>query len=87
MVQHSSIELMLGQIYNLSLTILTKYELVTHGIFFQTKMSSSVVLSMTDIDTLNKQITNLMDAKPLPEIEIKMLCEKAKEILSDESNV
>ena len=50
-------------------------------------MSSSVVLSMTDIDTLNKQITNLMDAKPLPENEIKMLCEKAKEILSDESNV
>ena len=42
---------------------------------------------MTDIENLNKQLVNLMDAKPLPENEIKMLCEKAKEILSDESNV
>jgi serine/threonine-protein phosphatase 2A catalytic subunit len=48
---------------------------------------SNFVLSMSDIDTLNKQIENLMDNKPLPETEIKALCEKAKEALTEESNV
>ena len=45
------------------------------------------LLSMTDIECLDRQIQQLMDCKPLPENEIKQLCEKAKEILSDESNV
>ena len=44
-------------------------------------------LSNTDIETLERQISELMECKPLPESEIKALCEKAKEILSEESNV
>ena len=50
-------------------------------------MAASVILTMTDIETLNRQVENLMANKPLPETEIKSLCEKAKEILSEESNV
>lgn len=48
---------------------------------------SSLILSMTDIECLDRQINSLMECKPLPENEIKILCEKAKEILSDESSV
>ena len=33
-------------------------------------------LSMTDIGHLDKQIETLMDCKPLPESEVKALCEK-----------
>ena len=43
--------------------------------------------SNTDIEILDRQISELMECKPLPESEIKSLCEKAKEILSEESNV
>ena len=50
-------------------------------------MATSLILTMTDIESLNKQVENLMANKPLPETEIKSLCEKAKEILSEESNV
>ena len=42
---------------------------------------------MSDIETLEKNITTLMECKPLPESEIKALCEKAKEILVNESSV
>ena len=42
---------------------------------------------MTDIECLDRQIGMLMECKPLPENEIKTLCEKAKEILANESNV
>ena len=42
---------------------------------------------MTDIECLDRHITLLMDCKPLPENEIKLLCEKAKEILANESSV
>ncbi|OMJ69855.1 hypothetical protein SteCoe_32311 [Stentor coeruleus] len=48
---------------------------------------SSLILSMTDIECLDRQINQLMDCKPLPENEIKTLCEKAKEILTAESSV
>ena len=44
-------------------------------------------LSNTDIETLDRQIIELMECKPLPESEIKSLCEKAKEILQEEPNV
>ena len=44
-------------------------------------------LSNFDIDILDRQISDLMECKPLPESEIKVLCEKAKEILTEESNV
>ena len=44
-------------------------------------------LSNTDIETLDRQITELMECKPLAESEIKSLCEKAKEILQEEPNV
>jgi serine/threonine-protein phosphatase 2A catalytic subunit len=48
---------------------------------------SNLILSMTDLECLDNQITQLMDCKPLPENEIKVLCEKAKEILANESSV
>lgn len=48
---------------------------------------SSLILSMTDIECLDRQINQLMECKPLPENEIKILCEKAKEILTAESSV
>ena len=40
-----------------------------------------------DIDILDRQISELMECKPLSEAEIKSLCEKAKEILQEEPNV
>uniref|UniRef100_A0A7N0TIH4 Serine/threonine specific protein phosphatases domain-containing protein n=1 Tax=Kalanchoe fedtschenkoi TaxID=63787 RepID=A0A7N0TIH4_KALFE len=36
---------------------------------------------------LDEQIEQLMQCKPLSEQEVRMLCDKAKEILMDESNV
>ncbi|KAF7804178.1 serine/threonine-protein phosphatase PP2A catalytic subunit isoform X1 [Senna tora] len=36
---------------------------------------------------LDEQISQLMQCKPLSEQQVKVLCEKAKEILMDESNV
>jgi len=36
---------------------------------------------------LDRQIEQLYDYKPIPEHEVKVLCDKAKEILSKESNV
>ncbi|MBA0633258.1 hypothetical protein Godav_001881, partial [Gossypium davidsonii] len=48
-------------------------------------MESSVGLNSHD--NLDKQISQLMQCKPLSEQEIKLLCDKAKEILRDESNV
>lgn len=33
-------------------------------------------LNMADIHVLDKQIETLMDCKPLPETEVKQLCEK-----------
>ena len=47
----------------------------------------SSTLSMEEIGTLDKQIEMLFDYKPIPEHEVKALCDKAKEILSNESNV
>lgn len=36
---------------------------------------------------LDAQIEQLMDCKPLSEVEVKKLCEKAREILIEQSNV
>ncbi|XP_048323558.2 serine/threonine-protein phosphatase PP2A-4 catalytic subunit isoform X3 [Ziziphus jujuba] len=36
---------------------------------------------------LDCHISQLMDCKPLSEVQVRVLCEKAKEILMDESNV
>lgn len=47
----------------------------------------STDLSMGDIANLDKQIETLFQCKPLPESQVKALCEKAKEILIHESNV
>lgn len=44
-------------------------------------------LNNSDIGNLDRQIAELMECKPLPEAEVKFLCEKAREILIDESNV
>ena len=43
--------------------------------------------NLDDIKYIDSQIATLMECKPLPETEVKMLCEKAKEILVNESNV
>jgi serine/threonine-protein phosphatase 2A catalytic subunit len=42
---------------------------------------------MNDIKHLDEQIAILLSCKPLPESQVKELCEKAKEILINESNV
>ncbi|CAG9333723.1 unnamed protein product [Blepharisma stoltei] len=44
-------------------------------------------LSSLEIDVFDRHINDLMQCKPLAELEIKLLCEKAKEILAEESNV
>ena len=40
----------------------------------KTKMTS--ILSMNDIGTLDRQIAQLQDYKPIPENEVKQLCDK-----------
>ena len=50
-------------------------------------MTTSFSLSIDDISILDKQIDLLQDFNPIPEHEVKQLCDKAKEILSSESNV
>lgn len=44
-------------------------------------------LTSTDIGNLDRHIEQLLSCKPLPEADVKALCEKAKEILTEESNV
>lgn len=39
------------------------------------------ILSIDDISILDKQVETLADFKPIPEHEVKLLCDKAKEIL------
>lgn len=36
---------------------------------------------------LDRQIDQLMKCTPLPEVEVKALCDKAREVLTEESNV
>ena len=43
--------------------------------------------NMGEIKALDDQIEVLLSCKPLPELQVKQLCEKAKEILINESNV
>lgn len=40
-----------------------------------------------DFDALDAHIVQLLACQPLPEAAVKALCEKAKEILAEESNV
>lgn len=44
-------------------------------------------LNNDEIGALDKHIDQLMTYKPIAEHEIKALCDKAKEILSKESNI
>lgn len=44
-------------------------------------------ISHSDLSNFDKQIETLMECKPLSELEVKFLCEKVKEILSEEANV
>ena len=44
-------------------------------------------LSQAEIDIYDGHISNLMECKPLTETEVKQLCDKAREILTTESNV
>eukprot|EP00352_Strombidinopsis_acuminata_P003496 CAMPEP_0176379798 /NCGR_PEP_ID=MMETSP0126-20121128/30616_1 /TAXON_ID=141414 ORGANISM="Strombidinopsis acuminatum, Strain SPMC142" /NCGR_SAMPLE_ID=MMETSP0126 /ASSEMBLY_ACC=CAM_ASM_000229 /LENGTH=45 /DNA_ID= /DNA_START= /DNA_END= /DNA_ORIENTATION= len=39
------------------------------------------ILSLDEITVLDRQIEQLNDYKPIPEHEVKALCDKAKEIL------
>jgi len=47
----------------------------------------TAILANSDVMNLDRQIEHLLECKPLPEAEVKALCEKAKEILTTESNV
>jgi len=44
-------------------------------------------MSLTDVSDVEGWIQHLMQCKQLPEADIKRLCEKAREILMEESNV
>ena len=50
-------------------------------------MAEGRSINMEEIKGLDDQIEVLFECKPLPENQIKQLCEKAKEILINESNV
>jgi serine/threonine-protein phosphatase 2A catalytic subunit len=45
------------------------------------------IVNIADLSILDKQIETLMECKPLSEAEVKQLCERAKEVLIQESNV
>jgi len=45
------------------------------------------ILNTSEIGTLDRQIAQLNEYKPIPENEVKNLCDKAKEILQNEVNV
>ncbi|CAA0808878.1 Serine/threonine-protein phosphatase PP2A-3 catalytic subunit [Striga hermonthica] len=51
------------------------------------KMSAADLVAESTHGNLDEQISQLMQCKPLSEPEVRGLCEKAKEILMDESNV
>ncbi|KAK7284725.1 hypothetical protein RJT34_19477 [Clitoria ternatea] len=53
---------------------------------FTTAMGANSIVSDSSHD-LDDQISQLMQCKPLSEQQVRALCEKAKEILRDESNV
>lgn len=46
-----------------------------------------MALSLTEAGNLDRYIETLMECKPLAEPDVKILCDKAKEILAQESNV
>jgi serine/threonine-protein phosphatase 2A catalytic subunit len=50
-------------------------------------MSSANPSVASSHGNLDEQIEQLMQCKPLSEQEVRVLCEKAKEILMEESNV
>ncbi|URE41144.1 PP2Ac [Musa troglodytarum] len=50
-------------------------------------MSVNPVPASVTHGSLDEQIAQLMQCKPLSEQEVRMLCEKAKEVLMEESNV
>ncbi|RZR81516.1 hypothetical protein BHM03_00007761, partial [Ensete ventricosum] len=53
----------------------------------EAKMSVNTVPASASHGNLDEQIAQLMQCKPLLEQEVRMLCEKAKEVLMEESNV
>lgn len=48
---------------------------------------SAATMADVGIDTLDVWVTKLMDCTPLTEHEVKQLCDKAREVLIEESNV
>jgi len=44
-------------------------------------------LNNSEIGNLDRYISSLLECKPLPEADVRFLCDKAKEILLEESNV
>jgi len=50
-------------------------------------MAESRSIDFEEIAKLDNHIDVLLGCKPLPESQIKILCDKAKEILINESNV
>ena len=50
-------------------------------------MAESRPINFDDLAALDEQIQTLLTCKPLPENQVQALCDKAKEILINESNV
>ena len=48
---------------------------------------SAADLSSSEVDLYDRHISNLFECKPLTENEVKLLCEKARDVLTTESNV
>ena len=44
-------------------------------------------LTLAEVSRLDENVESLLACQPLPEAQVKLLCEKAKEILVNESNV
>ena len=44
-------------------------------------------ISIDDFNTLDRQIQQLLGFNSIPENEVRYLCEKAKDLLAEESNV
>jgi len=50
-------------------------------------MSKSLQSEMQEIKATDELIEKLLQCKPLPEHQVKLICNKAKEVLVKESNV
>lgn len=81
---------------HLSRNVLSCYKFVAVSSFIILLLAFTIVprnsrlfhkSSMADYGDLDRQIKQLWECKPLSELEVKQLCEKAKEVFAKEENV